>query len=60
VVLGLNRQALDKLAGPARLEVVSGAGHLFEEEGALERVAALARDWFIMHLHVAEAPIVRH
>jgi putative phosphoribosyl transferase len=30
---------------------VPGATHLFEEPGALERVALLARDWFERHLH---------
>jgi dienelactone hydrolase len=49
-VLRLNRQALGMLAGEARLEIVPGATHLFEEPGALERVAALARDWFLRHL----------
>jgi hypothetical protein len=29
---------------------VPGATHLFEEPGALERVALLARDWFLRHL----------
>ena len=45
-VLRLNREALTRLRCQARLEIVSGAGHLFEEPGALDRVAALARDWF--------------
>jgi len=37
--------------GESRLEkIVPGAGHLFEEPGALDRVAALARDWFVAHL----------
>lgn len=49
-VLRLNRQAQSALAGESRLEVVPGAGHLFEEPGALERVAALTRDWFVQHL----------
>jgi dienelactone hydrolase len=49
-VLRLNQLALAALAGEARLEVVPGAGHLFEEPGALERVASLARDWFLQHL----------
>jgi putative phosphoribosyl transferase len=49
-VLRLNQQALGMLAGQARLEIVPGATHLFEEPGALERVAALARDWFLRHL----------
>ncbi len=50
VVLDLNRQAMHQLAGEARLEVVPGATHLFEEPGTLDRVAALARDWFVSHL----------
>ncbi len=50
VVLELNRQALRRLRCEARLEVIPGAGHLFEEPGALERVAELARDWFRTHL----------
>jgi dienelactone hydrolase len=49
-VLRLNEEALAALSGEARLEVVPGAGHLFEEPGALERVALLARDWFLRHL----------
>jgi putative phosphoribosyl transferase len=49
-VLRLNEEALAALPGEARLEIVPGAGHLFEEPGALERVAVLARDWFLRHL----------
>jgi dienelactone hydrolase len=49
-VLRLNRQVLGLLAGEARLEIVPGATHLFPEPGALERVAVLARDWFVRHL----------
>jgi putative phosphoribosyl transferase len=49
-VLALNRAALQRLAGPARLEVVAGASHLFPEPGALERVAELAAAWFLAHL----------
>jgi pimeloyl-ACP methyl ester carboxylesterase len=50
IVLDLNREAARELAGEARLVVVPGATHLFEEPGALERVAELARDWFLEHL----------
>jgi hypothetical protein len=32
------------------LEVVPGAGHLFEEPGALDVVADLAANWFLRHL----------
>lgn len=55
-VLALNRQALDRLPGTKRLEVVPGATHLFEEPGALESVAALARDWFARYLRGAQHP----
>ncbi|MCW2947034.1 MAG: dienelactone hydrolase [Actinoallomurus sp.] len=50
VVIDLNREAMEQLAGEARLEIVPGASHLFEEPGTLERVARLARDWFLLHL----------
>ncbi|WP_405653244.1 alpha/beta family hydrolase [Streptomyces sp. NBC_00019] len=49
-VLSLNRLAADRLHCAHRLVVVRGAGHLFEEPGALDTVAALARDWFTDHL----------
>jgi putative phosphoribosyl transferase len=52
-VLRLNREAQALLAGESRLEIVPGATHLFEEPGALERVAALAREWFLRHLGAA-------
>ncbi|MBI3628429.1 MAG: hypothetical protein HY217_02400, partial [Candidatus Rokubacteria bacterium] len=45
-VIELNRRALAALRAEARLEIVPGASHLFEEPGTLERVAALARQWF--------------
>src|SRR5258707_4003482 len=39
-VIGLNEQALDRLAAPAKkLVIVPGASHLFEEPGKLEEVA---------------------
>lgn len=49
-VLELNRLAQRRLGGPARLEVVAGATHLFEEPGALEEVSRHAADWFTQHL----------
>jgi putative phosphoribosyl transferase len=54
-VLALNRAALAALGGEARLEIVPGASHLFAEPGTLERVAELARDWFLRHLAGAPA-----
>ncbi|WP_036330746.1 phosphoribosyltransferase family protein [Microbispora sp. ATCC PTA-5024] len=49
VVLGLNRAAQERLRCESSLQVVPGATHLFEEPGALERVADLACDWFTGH-----------
>lgn len=49
VVEQLNRQAQDQLRCENNLVVVPGATHLFEEPGALEEVAGLARDWFLSH-----------
>lgn len=50
VVIGLNHDALSRLHCIARLEIVPGAGHLFEESGALEKVSDLARQWFTEYL----------
>jgi dienelactone hydrolase len=50
VVLSLNRAALATLQCEKALTVIPGAGHLFEEPGALEQVAALAGDWFKQRL----------
>jgi putative phosphoribosyl transferase len=49
-VLELNRAAAAQLAATNETVVIPGAGHLFEERGALERVAELARDWFVRYL----------
>lgn len=46
LVIELNRAAMGLLTAETRLEIVPGAAHLFEEPGALERVAELAVDWF--------------
>lgn len=54
--LDLNRQAQGSLECENRLAVVPGATQLFEEPGALEAVAALARDWFVGHLAPAPQP----
>jgi putative phosphoribosyl transferase len=52
-VIRLNRLARSRLGGESELVIIPGAGHLFEEPGALERVAALARDWLLRHLPAA-------
>ena len=54
-VVELNRRALALLRCEKRLEIVPGATHLFEEPGALEVVARLAREWFERYLMPTEA-----
>jgi putative phosphoribosyl transferase len=49
-VLRMNEEALARLRAEKRLEIIPGAGHLFEEPGALEEVARLAADWFTRNL----------
>ena len=53
-VVKLNEFAVDRLGGSARLEVIQGATHLFEEPGALSRVSLLAASWFDEFITVAE------
>ena len=59
IVVDLNREALAKLECVKDLVIVPGATHLFEEAGAMERVASLAADWFAKHLSQANttAPV---
>jgi putative phosphoribosyl transferase len=50
VVLDLNRKAITLLRCEKQLQIISGASHLFEESGALQKVSVLARDWFLAKL----------
>jgi pimeloyl-ACP methyl ester carboxylesterase len=52
-VIQLNRMALARLRCEKELAVVPGAAHLFEEPGALDAVAELAREWFQRYLIAA-------
>lgn len=49
-VIGLHQEPFDRLQCEKEMVIVPGATHLFEEPGTLERVAALAADWFQQHL----------
>ncbi|HEV2727950.1 MAG TPA: phosphoribosyltransferase family protein, partial [Solirubrobacterales bacterium] len=49
-VIRTNEEALESLRAEKRLEIVPGAGHLFEEPGTLEEVALLAAGWFTRYL----------
>jgi putative phosphoribosyl transferase len=53
VVIDLNKQALAQMQPEVetKLMIVPEASHLFEEPGALEEAARLARDWFRTHLN---------
>src|SRR5688572_17628198 len=49
-VIEMNKEAQKQLRSETRLEIVPGATHLFEEPGALDEVARLAKGWFVAHL----------
>jgi dienelactone hydrolase len=49
-VIGMNQEAMAQLHAETKLEIVPGATHLFEEPGALDEVACLARKWFERYL----------
>jgi len=50
VVIELNEQARAQMKCECKIEIVPGATHLFEEPGALDKVAKLASDWFVGHI----------
>jgi putative phosphoribosyl transferase len=51
-VIDMNRSALVKLNSEKNLVIIPGATHLFEEPGALDQVAKIARDWFCKYLTI--------
>ena len=55
IVIELNQRARQRMRCEVKLEIVPAATHLFEEPGALERVARLASDWFARHLGTPES-----
>ena len=55
IVIELNEQARDRMHCEVKLQSVPGATHLFEESGALEKVAQLASDWFVKHMGAKSA-----
>ncbi len=48
-MIDYNRRAYAKIGCVKKMEIVAGATHLFEEEGALEKVDKLAGEWFLKH-----------
>jgi len=55
IVIELNEMARDQMRCEVKLEIVPDAAHLFEEPGALEKVANLASDWFVKHIGAKSA-----
>ncbi len=49
-VIDLNETALGAMTCKKKLQIVSGAGHLFEEPGTLDAAIAHAANWFDQHL----------
>jgi hypothetical protein len=54
-VIELNQRAYAQLQSEKRLDLVTGATHLFEEPGTLEAVANLASQWFARYLEAKDA-----
>jgi putative phosphoribosyl transferase len=50
--IDMNDDAVGRMRVETRMEVVPDATHPFEEEGVMEAVARLAREWFGRHLRV--------
>ena len=49
VVIDLNETARLQMKCECRIDIIPGATHLFEEPGALEKVAELASEWLVSH-----------
>lgn len=55
-VIQLNAEAFNELTCEKKLEILPGAGHLFEEPGTLDEVARRAAQWFEQYL----SPVPMH
>ncbi|MFO7445750.1 MAG: dienelactone hydrolase family protein [Ignavibacteriaceae bacterium] len=49
-LIRMNKNAMIKIKAECELEIIPGATRFFEEPGALQQVAFLARNWFRQHL----------
>lgn len=49
-VITMNQDAYKLIAAEKKMEIITGATHLFEESSKLENVAELAINWFNLHL----------
>lgn len=57
-VIELNERARDLIPGVRQMVLVAGAGHLFEEPGALDAVLEHAIAWFSRHLKLKARSLV--
>src|SRR5438094_2616047 len=55
IVIELNEMARDQMRCEVKLQIIPRETHLFEEPGALEKVANLASDWFVNHIGAKSA-----
>ncbi len=51
-IFDFNRESFKRLKCEKGIRIIPGAGHLFEEPGALESVSALTVDWLLEHAPV--------
>lgn len=51
IVMDLNQLALRQLTSEKRMTLIQGATHLFEESGALEKVAKISTNWFLKYIN---------
>lgn len=59
-VIKLNQRVYEALECTKKLEIVKGATHLFEEEGALEKVAELANSWFLKYFTISPTNKIKY
>ncbi len=53
-IFEFNRESFKRLKCEKGFRIIPGAGHLFEEPGALESVCTVTVDWLLAHLPVKE------
>jgi putative phosphoribosyl transferase len=51
IVMDLNQLALKQLTSEKQMTLIQGATHLFEESGALEKVAKISTEWFLKYIN---------
>lgn len=52
-LIELDRHVIDQMTACTQLAIIPGAGHMFEEPGALDEVVQLAAEWLVDHFAAA-------